>query len=93
MKREQDIHHSCKKLYKKATHSNDADDIVYKEKKKKKKSHVWVNKRKEVSQQIRTEGNRQKARMLRDTLSQSHNLTLQAASTKNGHSQNSHNTI
>lgn len=34
MKREQDTHHSCKKLYNKATPSNDVDDIVYKEKKK-----------------------------------------------------------
>lgn len=67
--------------------------LCTKKKKKKRESHVWANKRKEVSQQNRTEGNRQKARMLRDTLSQSHNLTLQAASTKNGHSRNSHNTI
>lgn len=35
MKREQDTHHSCKKLYNKATPLNDVDDIVYKEKKKK----------------------------------------------------------
>lgn len=39
MKREQDTHHSCKKLYNKATPLNDVDDIVYKEKKKK-RSHM-----------------------------------------------------